>query len=75
MFNYHSDEQCGQVHGYVSVDPILRLPIFQKVIEDDSFSLDEIISRRLPPITHLRKKKRKKSNANIKALGKWEQPL
>jgi hypothetical protein len=49
MFNYHSDEQCGQVHGYISVDPIKRIPIFQNVIDDDSFSLDEIILRRLPP--------------------------
>jgi len=24
MFNYHSDEQCGQVHGCISTKPIIR---------------------------------------------------
>jgi hypothetical protein len=67
MFNYHSDEQCGQVHGYISVDPIIRTSVLQKVIDDESFSLDEIISRRLPPVTHPRKKrKNKKSGGKAK---------
>jgi hypothetical protein len=54
MFNYHSDEQCGQVHGYISVDPIVRDPRFRLQTDDDSsdldlnLDLDEIISRRLP---------------------------
>ena len=70
MFNYHSDEQCGQVHGYISVDPIIRFPLLQKVIDDDSFSLDEIISRRLSPITHLRKTKTKKKKKKKKSSRK-----
>lgn len=49
MFNYHSDEQCGQVHGYISVEPIIRTPTFRNGINDDSFARDEIISRRLLP--------------------------
>ncbi len=28
MFNYHSDEQCGQVHGEVSIDLVL-IPAFR----------------------------------------------
>jgi hypothetical protein len=48
MFNYHSDEQCGQVHGYISVDPIIRTPTFRNGINDDSFARAEIISRHTP---------------------------
>jgi hypothetical protein len=28
MFNYHSDEQCGQVHGAVSID-FVPIPVFR----------------------------------------------
>ena len=27
MFNYHSDEQCGQVHGSISIDKVPRGPL------------------------------------------------
>lgn len=32
MFNYHSDEQCGQVHGSASVDLTTGIPPFQNGI-------------------------------------------